>query len=115
MNHHHHQSAGKPVKEGRTMHFIGAAVIFGLFAFFFSLLMVDVVQGWRMRDWSYAEATLVDRSLTPVNRSEGRWYPGMNYRANYLYSYEWQGHTYYTQDQAFFNMSGSDVKFWEFR
>jgi len=74
-----------------------------------------LISNWKMRDWPDVDATLIEGSLTVVNGSDSRWEPGIHYRADYLFSYSWQGHTYYVREQSFIKMSGSDLKFWEFR
>jgi hypothetical protein len=115
MNHHHHRSAAKPSRRRQLIDYIGGAAFVGLLVFLFSLIVVDLIQNWKMRDWPYAEATLVERNLTVVNRSELQWEPGIAYRADYLYSYAWQGNTYHTHDQLLLTMNGSDRELWEFR
>lgn len=39
----------------------------------------------------------------------------MDYRADYVFSYHWQGDTYYMHDQFLLRLSGSDRNLWEFR
>ena len=114
MNHHHHRPVEKAGKRRRVIDYIGGIAVVGFVVLLFSLVIIDLVQNWKVREWPYAEATLVDRSLTVVNRSESSKNPAIYYQINYVFSYAWQGRTYYHRERAFSSMRGSDRAFWEF-
>lgn len=72
MNHHHHRPPKKTATRNRIIDYIGGTLFFGFLAFLLSLIIVDLARNWKMRDWPYTEATLVERNLTLINRSESR-------------------------------------------
>lgn len=114
MNHrYHHRPADKAGKRWGLSDILGAVA--GFFAFLFFIVISDLVQGYKTRDWPYTEATLVERRLTGTSASESSRNPGINYHFDYLFRYEWQGQTYFLHEQNVERMTGSDRKFSEFR
>jgi hypothetical protein len=110
MNHHHDRTADKPGKRRRLRDIIGGVALAGFIAFLFSLVIADLVRNYKMRNWPFTEATLVERRLTGMSASDSSRNPGINYHFDYLFRYEWQGQTYYIHEQDFVRMSGSDRK-----
>ena len=115
MSQHHHRRVDKASKRWRLRDIVGGVAVAGFVAFLFSMVIGDLVQGYKTRDWPYTEATLVERRLTGTSAIESSRNPGINYHFDYLFRYEWQGQTYYLHEQDVERMTGSDRKFLDFR
>jgi Protein of unknown function (DUF3592) len=115
MNHHHDRTADQPGKRQRLRDIIEGVALAAFIAFLFSLGYADLVRNYKMRNWPYTEATLVERRPTGMSASESSRNPGINYHFDYLFRYEWQGQTYYIHEPDFVRMSGSDRNLLDFR